>query len=82
MKSISELKKLIKAENQNDFAGVDADELRSWKVEIPDDRDDLLTDHPLENAIELQATKKISKYFPGELAYEYIHVIVEVPPGN
>jgi len=40
---ISELKKAIKAEKQNDFAGVDADKLKLWKKEIPDDRIDLLS---------------------------------------
>jgi len=36
-KSISHLKKAIKAEKQNDFAGVDADKLKLWKVSIPSD---------------------------------------------
>ncbi|RGB23113.1 hypothetical protein C1646_729191 [Rhizophagus diaphanus] len=31
---VGDLKKVIKAEKQNDFAGVDADKLRLWKVEI------------------------------------------------
>ena len=31
---ISELKKAIKAEKQNDFAGVDADRLKLWMVTI------------------------------------------------
>ncbi|PKC54368.1 hypothetical protein RhiirA1_542909 [Rhizophagus irregularis] len=32
---VSELKKVIKAEKQNDFAGVDADKLRLWNTEKP-----------------------------------------------
>jgi hypothetical protein len=36
---ISELKDVIKAKKPNDFA----DKLKLWKVEIPDDRDDLLS---------------------------------------
>ncbi|RGB27176.1 hypothetical protein C1646_769459 [Rhizophagus diaphanus] len=32
---VSELKKAIKAEKQNDFDGVDADELKLWKFEKP-----------------------------------------------
>ncbi len=36
-KLISHLKKAIKAEKQNDFAGVDADKLKLWKVSISDD---------------------------------------------
>ncbi|CAB4428560.1 unnamed protein product [Rhizophagus irregularis] len=31
---VCDLKKAIKAEKQNDFAGVDADRLKLWKVEI------------------------------------------------
>ncbi|PKY31926.1 hypothetical protein RhiirB3_449768 [Rhizophagus irregularis] len=31
---VGDLKKVIKAEKQNDFAGVDADRLKLWKVEI------------------------------------------------
>ncbi|GES99318.1 hypothetical protein GLOIN_2v1878727 [Rhizophagus clarus] len=34
-KLVSHLKKVIKAEKQNDFAGLDADKLRLWKVSIP-----------------------------------------------
>lgn len=34
---ISELKKLIKVEKASCFDDIPADELRSWKVEIPDD---------------------------------------------
>lgn len=34
-KSIFELKRVIKAKNQNCFAGIDADRLKLWKVEIP-----------------------------------------------
>ncbi|PKY28202.1 hypothetical protein RhiirB3_390872 [Rhizophagus irregularis] len=34
-KSIFELKRVIKAKNQNCFAGIDADRLKLWKVGIP-----------------------------------------------
>ncbi len=74
---ISELKKAIKAEKQNDFAGVDADRLKLWKVSIPDDRDDLLSNPILQD--ELLATKEISKYFPDPPLEEHIHVIVKLP---
>ena len=76
---ISELKKAIKAEKQNDFAGVDADKLRLWKKEIPDDQDDLLSNLTLNDGDELLATKKISKYFPDSPPEEHIHVIVKLP---
>ena len=76
---ISELKKAIKAEKQNDFAGVDADKLRLWKKEIPDDQDDLLSSLTPNDGDELLATKKISKYFPDSPPEEHIHVIVKLP---
>ena len=78
-KSISKLKEAIKAKKQNDFAGVDADKLRLWKKEIPDDQDDLLSNLTLNDGDELLATKKISKYFPDSPPEEHIHVIVKLP---
>ena len=81
-KAVSHLKDAIKAKKQNDFAGVDADKLRLWKVEIGNDRDDLLSNLTLESNAELLATKKISKYFPDSPAEEHIHVLVEPPASN
>src|SRR4051794_11525764 len=34
-KTVFELKKMIKAEKINDFASIDADKLKLWKVNIP-----------------------------------------------
>src|ERR1051325_8983416 len=79
---ISELKKVIKEEKQNDFAGVDANKLKLRKVEIPDDRDDLLSNLPLQGQDVLLATRKISKYFPGSPVEEHIHVLVESPAST
>jgi hypothetical protein len=62
-KSISKLKEAIKAKKQNDFAGIDADKLRLWKVPISDDHVDPLSNLSLEDSDELLAIKKISKYF-------------------
>src|SRR4051812_45711002 len=76
---ISELKDAIKAKKQNDFAGIDADRLKLWKVTIPDDQDDLLSNLTLNERDELLATKKISKYFPDSPPEEHIHVIVKLP---
>src|SRR5947209_4935788 len=76
---ISELKKAIKAEKQNDFAGVDADRLKLWKVSIPGDHDDQLRNLILQNSDELLAIRKISKYFPDSPPEEHIHVIVKLP---
>ncbi len=39
-KLVSHLKDTIKVKKQNDFAGVDADRLKLWKVTISDDQDD------------------------------------------
>src|ERR1044072_3045852 len=79
---ISELKEVIKAKKQNDFAGVDADKLRLWKKEIPDDQDDLLINLTLNDGDELLATKKISKYFPDSPPEEHIHVLVSPPEAT
>jgi hypothetical protein len=81
-KSISKLKEAIKAKKQNDFAGVDADKLRLWKKEIPDDQDDLLSSLTLNDGDELLATKKISKYFPDSPPEEHIHVLVSPPEST
>ena len=75
--TISELKKAIKAEKQNDFAGVDANELKLWKVEIADGCNDLLSNLSLKEKDELSALKKISKYFSDLPAKECIYVIVK-----
>src|SRR5205814_2062479 len=76
---ISELKKAIKAEKQNDFAGVDADKLRLWKKEIPDDQDDLLSNLTLNDGDELLATREIGDYWTEKPPKKHIHVIVKLP---
>src|SRR2546421_8028180 len=73
---ISELKKAIKAEKQNDFAGVNADKLKLWKVEISGDHVNPLTLHDND---ELLAIKKILKYFTDSPPEEHIHVLVKPP---
>jgi hypothetical protein len=76
---ISELKYAIKAKKQNGFASVDADKLKLWKVQIPDERSELLRNLTLNDGDELLATKKISEYLPDLPAEECIHVIVKSP---
>src|SRR5436190_20552548 len=76
---ISELKKAIKAEKQNDFAGVDADRLKLWKVTIPDDQDDLLSKLTLNDGDELLATREIGNYWTEKPPKRHIHVIVKLP---
>lgn len=75
-KLISHLKEAIKVKKQNDFAGVDADNLKLWKVEISDDNSNKLRNISLHDQDELVATKKILKYFPATPAEEHIHIIV------
>ena len=48
---VGHLKKVIKAEKQNDFAGIDADKLRLWKVPISDDHVDPLSNLSFEDAM-------------------------------
>ncbi|RGB36025.1 hypothetical protein C1646_814325 [Rhizophagus diaphanus] len=81
-KSISKLKEAIKAKKQNDFAGIDADKLRLWKVPISDDHVDPLNNLSLEDGEELLAIRKISKYFPDSPPEEHIHVLVEPPEST
>ncbi|GBB98178.1 hypothetical protein RclHR1_31570004 [Rhizophagus clarus] len=76
---IGDLKKAIKAEKQNDFAGVDADELKLWKKEIPDDQDDLLSNLILNDEPELLATREIGDYWTEKPPKRHIHVIVKLP---
>src|ERR1044072_4849311 len=81
-KSISHLKKVIKAKKQNYFTGVDADKLRLWKVPISDDHVDPLSNLSLEDSDELLAIRKISKYFPDSPPEEHIHVLVSPPEAT
>jgi hypothetical protein len=79
---ISELKKVIKAENAQTFANIDAKDLKLWKVPISDDHDDQLRNLSLEDSDELLAIRKISKYFPDSPPEECIHVLVSPPEST
>ena len=81
-KSISHLKKVIKAEQPQTFANIDAKDLKLWKVTIPGDQDDQLRNLILQDSDELLAIRKISKYFPDSPAEEHIHVLVEPPEST
>src|SRR4051794_4063314 len=74
-KLIGHLKKVIKAEKAPEFDNFPADKLKLWKVEIPDDRNDLLSNLTLHEQTELLATKKVLKYFSETPAEEHIHII-------
>ncbi|CAB4433241.1 unnamed protein product [Rhizophagus irregularis] len=77
-KLVSYLKDAIKAQKKKDFADVDANKLKLWKVNISDEVYDLSRNN-LQLNCELLPTKKISKYFPDSPAEEHIHIIVGPP---
>src|SRR5207248_5680271 len=76
---VGHLKKVIKAEKQNDFTSIDADKLKLWKVTIPDDQDDLLSNLTLNDGNELLATREIGDYWTEKPPKRNIHVIVKPP---
>ncbi|CAB4435833.1 unnamed protein product [Rhizophagus irregularis] len=60
---VGDLKEAIKAKKQNDFAGIDADKLKLWKVEIGGDHlDDQLKNLKLNGSDELSAINEIGDY--------------------
>ena len=79
---VGHLKKVIKAEQPQTFANVDAKDLKLWKVPISDDHDDQLRNLSLEDSDELLAIRKISKYFPDSPPEEHIHVLVSPPEAT
>ncbi|GBB96523.1 hypothetical protein RclHR1_27730005 [Rhizophagus clarus] len=79
---VGHLKKVIKAEQPQTFANVDAKDLKLWKVPISDDHDDQLRNLSLEDSDELLAIRKISKYFPDSPPEECIHILVEPPEST
>ena len=76
---VGHLKEAIKAKKQNDFAGVDADRLKLWKVPISDDHVDPLNNLSLEDSDELLAINDIGDYWPEKPLKKNIHVLVEPP---
>lgn len=65
--------------DRNDLRGVDAANLKLWRVSIPDDDDDALRNFAAIEDDELRATRKVFKYFSVEPAEEHIHIIIEPP---
>ena len=83
---VSDLKEVIKEKKQNDFANIDADRLTLWRVSVPvdDNADAALAGLVLENSKErgikeLRPIDRISVIFPGNLAENHVHVIVQPP---
>ena len=73
---IGDLKKVIKAEKHKTFHDIEADELKLWKKEIPDDQDDLLSNLKLNDGDELLATREIGDYWTEKPPKRHIHVLV------
>ncbi|KAF9160791.1 hypothetical protein BGX21_011524 [Mortierella sp. AD011] len=84
--SISDLKKLIKAEKASSFGNIDAGDITLWKVlfRVSDFTKDLpafeLDDFPSKLKVLLNET--ISDIFPDGLPQEYIHIIAEKPKSG
>ncbi|PKY62862.1 hypothetical protein RhiirA4_490168 [Rhizophagus irregularis] len=74
----NELKKVIKAENVQTFANVDAKDIKLWKVTIPDDRD-LSSNLTLQDHVEFLATREIGDYCSEKPHKKHIHILVEPP---
>ena len=81
-KLVSHLKDAIKAKKQNNFAGVDTDKLRLWKVPISDDHVDPLNNLSLEDSDELLAINEIGDYWTEKPPKKHIHVIVSPPEAT
>ena len=76
---VGHLKEAIKAKKHKTFHGVKAYELKLWKVEISDDRDDPLSNLTLQDQPELLATREIGDYWTEKPPKRHIHVIVKLP---
>ncbi|CAG8674417.1 1747_t:CDS:2, partial [Paraglomus brasilianum] len=76
-KLIGHLKGVIKAKKAPCFDDIPADELKLWKVEIPDDQDSELAN--LELADELLATRDVEDYWTSKPPKRHIHVLVKPP---
>jgi hypothetical protein len=88
-KLVSFFRDAIKEKKQNDFANVDADKLKLWKVNISleEPNEKLVAVNTKINVNikeelegeELKPLSKISKHFPSQPADEHIHIIVQRP---
>jgi hypothetical protein len=77
---VGDLKKVIKAENPQTFANVDAKDIQLWKVEIGGDHlDDQLKNLKLNGNDELSAINEIGEYWTETPPKKHIHVLVEPP---
>ena len=83
-KIVDQLKEAIVAKQPNRFEGIDADSLKLWKVEIPDDDDDAVKQNFEFKASDiLRPGLEIGDYFEGNLPKRRIHIIIRAPePGK
>ena|SRR5438045_3809673 len=75
---VGDLKEVIK-DKIDVPANFKAKDLKVWKVTIPDDRDDLLSNLSLQDEVELLATRDIGDYWTEKPPKRHIHVIVKLP---
>lgn len=81
-KSVDVLKDRIKEKRARALSGIDAADLKLWKVNYD------VSEGPLTSGIfdtldrtDMLAWKKVKIYFPDEPVEEHIHVVVRQPPG-
>ena len=79
---VGHLKDAIKVKKSPEFDNFSADRLKLWKVMIPDDQDDLLSNLTLNDGDELLATREIGDYWTEKPPKRNIHVIVSPPEST
>ena len=80
--NVSILKRLIKEEQSPRLNHIVASELTAWKVSLPADTiaPELAVDD-VKAAQKLRSVEKISSIFSEALVDEYVHILVQAPPG-
>ena len=82
-KTVSHLKDAIKATMTPELDGWAAKGLRLWKVQIPDNPDDLIKGQTLQDHSELWPTRHLVQYWPDPPPSHHIHVMIKLPePGK
>jgi hypothetical protein len=80
--TVGHLKDAIKAKKANDFANIDADRLRLWKVEIQVGND-VIQGQALEDDSQLPPTDYLDEHWTDTPLRKHIHVIIKLPePGK
>jgi hypothetical protein len=78
------LKKEIKTEKANMLAGIDADDLKLFRVDIEDGDDlkDKVDEEMKKSPKALVGSKRLSRLFDPAPAEDHVHFIVSLPPGR